>query len=119
MNLNINNNQQYVSFRGMFIANKTLGFPVPITDVDAMIRRLNYANRNPARNPRNPRNPRNKSVTGRGILRYVVSTWAGPNVSPSVVGRVTDELWRSATRHEKTDYTNLSRGVNRRISKLR
>jgi hypothetical protein len=113
LHISVNNNsQEYATFLEMFITNRMLAFPVPVSNPDAMLRRLNYGNR------RNLRNLRNKSVTGWRILKYFVSR-AGPNVNPSIISKVADELWRTAARHERNAYINLSKGVNRRISKLR
>jgi hypothetical protein len=101
--------QQYESFLSMILVNRQRVFPLPINDVDKMMRRLSYVNR---------RNPRNKSVTGRGILKYFV-TLQGRNIHSTIIGLVTDSLWENALPHEKNEYVNMSRSLNRRIMRFK
>ncbi|CAB4416374.1 unnamed protein product [Rhizophagus irregularis] len=83
-------------------------FPPPTLDPVITLNRLSYVNR---------RQPRNKSVTGFGILRYYVSLQGQIiNCDEAVVGRVTTEVWNSATVAEKRDYTNLSNQVKALIA---
>lgn len=83
-------------------------FPPPNMDPIVTLVRLSYVNRR----------PRNKMVTGYAILRYYVSLRAQiiNCGEPNVVGRVTSEVWKSATVDEKSDYVNLSNQVNALIA---
>ncbi|GBB89114.1 hypothetical protein RclHR1_01580015 [Rhizophagus clarus] len=101
--------QQCELLLNVILANRTVVFPLPIRSVDDMMRRLSYVNR---------RNPRNRSVTGRGILKYFVTT-QGRNFHPLAIGLVTNSLWEDALSHEKAEYVIMSKDLNRRINRFR
>ena len=96
MNLGNANNNLYQHYRPFL-------FPPPVMDSDEMFRRLNYANRR----------RRNRRVTGRGLLRYFVSTLT---IDQEMVRKITNTVWKAAEPYEKADYTDLSFKVNQNIT---
>src|ERR1041384_1081928 len=114
MNFIVNNNnfnsltlnQQYTFLLNLLTSNRLLIFPPPIVDPNIIFRRLRCFNR---------RNPRNKSVNGCRLLRHFIYM-QGRNINPAIVnstviGRVANEFWKTATQNEKADYINLSNQV--------
>jgi hypothetical protein len=84
-------------------------FPPPSTDPFVTLDRLSYVNRHTFRS---------RKVTGCGILKYYI-TERGRTINcadSTVIGKVTGEVWKSATSAEKSEYIRLSDLVNKLIA---